>query len=185
MTFDKYLGYPLKFIQKQRCTDESSHLFTEIYKFHSPETKFNYIVRAEYHDECVFAVKFYVQQHSKSDFKYHKITNKGDLGNILITCLRVIPLLLQKYPDSSFAFIASPSIDLITKKVEPLSKNQRFNTYTYFISQKIGAETFEHIAYTAISGYMLLNRKAENLEEKETAIKQVFTSTYPKLLEII
>jgi hypothetical protein len=97
----------------------------------------------------------------------------------------VVPLLLQKYPDSSFAFIASPSIDPKTNKVEPLIKNQRFNTYTYLISQKIGNETFQHMAYEAISGYMLLNRKSENLEEKEAAIKQMFTKTYPRLLEII
>lgn len=115
-------------------------------------------------------MKFYVQQHSKSDFKYHKITNKGDVGNILMTCLLAVLILLQKYPKSSFAFMASPSIDPKTNKVEPLTKNQRFKTYTYVVSQKIGTETFEHIIYEHISGYLLLNRKAQQMEAKEAAM---------------
>ncbi|MFN4316328.1 MAG: hypothetical protein ACK4E0_18735 [Chitinophagaceae bacterium] len=97
----------------------------------------------------------------------------------------VVPILLKKYPDSSFAFMASPSIDPRSNKVEPLSNNQRYKTYAYFIYQKIGSEIFQHIAYTEVSGYMLLNRKAGNLDEKEAAIKSIFLNTYPRLLDIL
>ena len=51
--------YPLKFIQKDICKDGSDHLFTYIYKFTLAETNLHYIIRAEYHTENIFAVKFY------------------------------------------------------------------------------------------------------------------------------
>lgn len=49
--------YPLRFIQLERCPDKTPHLFTYIYKFRSPITKYWYVLRADYHEENVFAVK--------------------------------------------------------------------------------------------------------------------------------
>jgi hypothetical protein len=37
------------------------------------------LIRAEYHTEHVFALKFYAQKDSKSDFKYSNIINRGDV----------------------------------------------------------------------------------------------------------
>lgn len=79
MTFD-YNGYDLKFIQCDKCNDESKHLYTKIYKFFSPITHYSYIIRAEYHELDVYAIKFYCKQFRHSDFKYSKIVNKGDFG---------------------------------------------------------------------------------------------------------
>ena len=75
MEFD-FPGYPVKFIQRQRCKDPSAHLFTLIYKFYSPVTKYHYVIRAEYHEEDVFAMKFYCKKDRKSDTKYAKIINR-------------------------------------------------------------------------------------------------------------
>ena len=60
--------YPLKFIQKDICKDGSDHLFTYIYKFTLTETYLHYIIRAEYHTENVFAVKFYSKKDRKSQY---------------------------------------------------------------------------------------------------------------------
>jgi len=87
-----YSGYPIKFIQKDRCKDSSEHLSSHIFKFYSPKTQYHYIIRAEFHREGVFAVKFYCKKDRKSDFKYSKIVNKGDIGNIVISSLKVIPI---------------------------------------------------------------------------------------------
>ena len=183
MTFD-YPGYDLKFIQKRRCKDASEHLFTLIFKFHSPITKYSYILSADYHKEDVFGVKFYAQKDKRSDFKYNKIINKGDLGNILVTCAKIIPILLQNYPTASFGFIGSRTVDESSKKAEAYSNNQRFKIYRYIVSTKFGNQTFEHFEYEMISGYLLVNKSNKEIEEKERAIVEMFTRTYNTLPDL-
>lgn len=180
MTFD-YPGYELKFIQKDNCTDESAHLSTFIYKFFSPITKYHYIIRADYHKEDVFAVKFYCKKDRRSRYKYNKIVNKGDIGNIFITCIKVIPLLLKVYPNSSFGFAGAPTIDFKSKKAEGYASNQRFRTYCYVISLKIGTETFTHFEYEKVSSYLLLNNSNQDIIKKEEQIIKMFSSTYNEL----
>lgn len=176
MNFD-YEGYPLTFIQQQRCWDDSAHLFTRIYKFYSPITRYFYIVRAEYHDGDVFAIKFYCKKDRRSEFKYSKIVNKGDLGNVIMSCAKVIPMLLVDFPQASFAFAASPSIDR-KGRIEPAGTTQRFRLYCYMIPLKFGTVTFAHFAYDSVSSYLLLNRKSEY--SKET-IEKAFIETYETL----
>jgi hypothetical protein len=177
-------GYELKFIQKRISKDDSCHLHTLIYKFYSPKTKFQYIILAEYHIEDVFAVKFYVQQHSKSIYKYSKITNKGDLSNILVTNAKIIPVLLMEYPTASFAFAGARSIDLKSKKVEGYQLNQRFRIYRSFVSDLVGSKTFVHFEYEEISGYLLINKKHENISHIERKIVRMFADTYQDLPDI-
>lgn len=184
MRFD-YPGYDLDFVQKRPCKDGTAHKFTLVYKFYSPLTKYIYILHADYHDEDFFAIKFYVKQHSKSDFKYSKITNKGDLPNILVTCAKVVPVLLKEYPTASFGFAASRSLDEVTKKVEDLANNQRFQTYAYLAAQKFGTRTFAHIDFPKISSYLLLNKNCENIEEKQRRIIAMFQETYNTMLDIV
>ncbi|MCW3109641.1 MAG: hypothetical protein JWQ09_4147 [Segetibacter sp.] len=184
MTFD-YPGYILKFIQKQKCKDNSAHLFTLIYKFYSPVTRYFYVLRAEYHEGEVFTIKFYCKKDRHSDFKYSKIINKGDVGNILITCAHIVPILLKGYPLASFCFIGSRTIDMKSGKVEPVQNNQRFRTYKYLIASKFGTHTFAHFAYDAISSYLLVNRKNIDVEIKERELVRMFSETYLNLPDII
>ncbi len=95
MIFD-YPGYDLQFIQKRRIKDGSAHLFSFLYKFYSPITELQYVLTADYHEGDFFAIKFYAKMLRKSDFKYSLITNKGDVGNLLVTCLKCVPLLLKR-----------------------------------------------------------------------------------------
>ena len=157
MTFD-YPGYELTFIQKRPCKDKSAHQFTLIYKFYSPVTKFFYVLRAEYHSEDVFAIKFYCKKDKSSDFKYSKIVNRGDTGNILVTCAKAVPLLLIDYPTASFGFGAARSVDKKNNTVEPYVSNQRFGIYRKVAAEKFGSTTFEHIEYEKISCYLLINK---------------------------
>lgn len=147
--------------------------------------KADYIVRADYHSDNVFAIKFYVKQHRKSDHKYSKITNKGDVGNILITCLKVVSLLLSDYPTASFGFIGARTLDKESDTVEGYRKTQRFNVYSYVVKEKIGSETFEHIEYEAISGYLLINKSGNpNLSEYEQSVIAMFSTTYISILDV-
>lgn len=184
MTFD-YPGYDLHFIQRDRCKDDTAHELTYVYKFRSPVTGYFYIVRAEYHQEDVFAIKFYCKKDRASEYKYSKIVNKGDVGNILITCAKAIPLLLPEFPTASFGFIGARTLDKASGKVESYNTTQRFRVYKNVVVHKIGMVTFEHIEYPEVSGYLLLNRHSgHDLQEKENAIKKMFASTYDNLPDI-
>lgn len=184
MTYN-YEGYGLKFIQKRFCKDGSDHLFSLVFKFYSPVTKLWYILIADYHNGDVFAVKFYAKMHRKSDFKYSKIINKGDLGNILITCLKIIPLLMKDYPNASFGFIGSRTYDKVSKKLENYKRTQRFNIYRDLVQKKIGTKTFEHFEYEEISGYLLINRNnGVSILHKEALLKTMFANTYTNLLDV-
>jgi hypothetical protein len=180
LRFD-FTGYPLKFIQQQRCDDDTSHKFTRIYKFFSSITRYFYIVRAECHEAEVFAIKFYCKKDRKSEFKYSKIVNKGDLGNIIMSCAKVIPILLETYPTASFVFAASPSVDN-KRRVEPTAVTQRFRLYCYMIPLKFGEETFTHFAYDKISSYLLLNRNSQQSKED---VEQMLMATYPSLSAVL
>jgi hypothetical protein len=183
LTFDSP-GYELIFIQKCPCRDETAHEFSLIYKFFSEKTKYWYIVNADYHTEHVFAIKFYCKKDRKSDFKYSKIVNKGDVGNILITCAKLVPRILIDYPNASFVFAASRSVDSKNKMVEPYVMNQRFGTYKYLAANKFGAITFTHFEYPEISCYLMVNNKNDNVSKTERTIVKMLTKTYPNILNL-
>lgn len=183
MTFD-YLGYEINFILKQPCNDDTNHQFTLVYKFFSPVTKYIYILHADYHNEDVFAIKFYCKKDRKSDFKYSKIVNKGDHCNILVTCAKVIPLLLLQYPNASFGFGAASSVDRKNKSVESHIENQRFGIYKKIVSEKFGPITFTHYEYPEISCYLLVNRNCDDINLKEREIVKMFIRTYPNIVSI-
>ncbi len=178
-----YPGYQLKFIQQFICKDKSSHLFTIVYKFYSPITKYYYILHADYHEEDVFAIKFYCSKDKRSDYKYNKIVNKGDLGNILITCAKVVPLLLVKYPTASFGFCGARTVDLESRTFKNYINNQRFRLYKKIISMKFGAVTFTHYEYEEISSYLLINN-ASDVVVSEERIKKMFINTYVDLPDL-
>lgn len=177
-------GYPLEFIQRRICRDSSAHLFTLIYKFRSPVTHYAYILHADYHKENVFALKFYAQKDKRDEYKYSRITNKGDVFNILITCLRVVPIILNEYPTSSFGFIGSRTIDRHSGTVEDYRNTQRFRVYCGIVESTIGGQTFAHYSYKEVSGYLLVNRNALDLDAKEQLIIRMFADTYNELPNI-
>jgi hypothetical protein len=159
-------------------------LFTLIFKFYSPITRYAYILRAEYHEAQVFALKFYAQKDSKSEYKYSHIINRGDVFNILITCLKSVKIILRDYPEASFGFIGARTIDPVANRAEDYENTQRFRVYSRIVEDTIGDQTFEHFTYEAVSGYLLVNRYAGNIEDKERLIKQMFIHTYNHLLDI-
>ncbi|HWV74870.1 MAG TPA: hypothetical protein VN040_24290 [Pseudosphingobacterium sp.] len=181
MTFD-YKGYELKFIQKKKIKDGTAHLFSLIYKFYSPITQLTYILTADYHKEDFFAVKFYAKIHRKSDFKYSLIINRGDLGNIIITCLKCVPILLKQFPAASFGFIGSRTYDKKSRRLENYIYTQRYSIYKYVTREKIGSLTFQHYEYDEISGYLLVNRNCGiDIDQKERRLAAMLAQTYSDL----
>ena len=177
-------GYEVKFIQKQPSNDKSDHEFTLVFKFKSLKNKWNYIIRAEYPKGNIFAVKFYTQQHSKSDFKYSKITNKFDVINILVTTSKIIPIILIDYPHASFGFAGARIIDENSMKVENYDLNQRFRVYRNFVTSIIGSKTFTHYEYPKVSAYLLVNNFNANIRVKEQELVNMFRINYMDLPDI-
>jgi hypothetical protein len=48
----------------------------------------------------------------------------------------------------------------------------------------IGEQTFTHYEYEEVSGYLLINRSAPNIEAKEQVISRMFAATYNELPNI-
>lgn len=107
--------------------------------------------------------------------------NKGDLGNIIMSCAKVIPLLLKTHPAASFCFAASRTVDVRNNTIEDYGQTQRFRLYQYMIPLKFGFVTFDHFIYPTISSYLLHN-KAAKASKRE--IEKMFISTYSNLSEI-
>ena len=169
--------FPLIFAFKELVYDDSDHLYTLIYSFRSTETKQRYILRAEYHKADVFAIKFYLKNHSLSKSRYSITANLGHTSRIYLTCASIVPLLLKKYPDASFGLIGSRSYDRKLRKVEPAKNNRRFNIYSELILQKFGEVTFAHYDYSDISGYLLVNKNKDVLKAKKE-IEEVLLKNY-------
>lgn len=100
----------------------------------------------------------------------------------MISCLNVIPPLLEKHPHASFGFAGARTIDKYSKTIEPLENNQRYRTYTYIAQRRIGDKTFQHFEYPEISGYMLINRVCDlGVEKREAVIQKMLRETYNEL----
>lgn len=181
--------YDLKFIQREPCRDKSSHLWTLIYKFFCEDSKVHYIVRAEYHEENVFAIKFYCKQHRKSKYKYNKLMNVHNysgLMKILNTCILVVIKILEQFPSANLALSSARSIDFShrVKLVEDLPENQRYRVYTELIKKRIGNKTFTHYKFPKYSSYLLVNNKAKDISKKKDLIKKMFVETYNELPDV-
>lgn len=174
-----HTGYDLKFIQQKQIIDESEHLSTSIYTFISPVTKLKYVVNLEYYNENLYVIKFYPKSLKKSLYKYNRITNKGDVLNILITCAKLIPQILRENQSASFGFIGSRTYDVGRAEFqENYFNNKRFRVYSKLIQDVIGSKTFEHYEYIKISGYLLVNKTQKPVTEKERRIIDMLHRVY-------
>jgi len=181
LTFD-FPGYPLVFVQKKPCNDASSHLHTEIYTFYSPVTKLKYVATAEYYEHNVYGVKFYAKKDRRSIYKYNKIVNKGDFGNIVMTVMRLIQQIYERDDTASFFFQGAGTVDSKSQRVEGFKNTQRYIVYSHIVGLKFGAVTFEHFSNDEVSGYLIVNRNCgESVTERKDKILKMLQDTYREL----
>ena len=172
-------GYPFKFVQKRKSRDSEGHLSTHIFTFYSSSNGLKYVINLEEYKEELFAIKFYPKCLRKSDYKYNTIINKGDVINVLMTCASVIPYILRMNINASFGFVGSRTIDAAKNKfIEDFSVNKRYRIYSNLIKQVIGDQTFVHIEYERISGYLLINKRFNSITTKEKKIKLMLNEIY-------
>lgn len=177
-------GYPVKFIQRKKHQNASGHISTYIFSFLSFTNKLKYVVHVEEYDEQLCAIKFYPKCLRKSAFKYNKIINKGDVINVLMSVASVIPHLLRENTKFSFGFVGSRSVNTMNNYTEHFIANKRYRIYSELIKQVIGDRTFVHIEYEQISGYLLLNKAAGDIDDKENKIKKMLNNIYTFIEEL-
>jgi hypothetical protein len=100
-----------------------------------------------------------------------------------MTCVKVIPLLLNNYPQASLVY-RSRTVDEISRKVESFINNQRFRIYSQLIPLKFGEKTFAPFSYEQISGYLLINRRCHDIKGKEKQLIRMLAATYNNLPDI-
>lgn len=132
---DNISPYKCYFIQKASPSNGDAFDFSYIYKFYTDRTdkyqRLKYIIRVEAHDS-VFALKFYAARDRKLDKKYNRILQAHGYTNslrIFVTCAYLVPEILKKHPNASFAINGASSIDIYSRKREGKYDNQRFRIY--------------------------------------------------------
>lgn len=179
------IGYPIRFIQKRKLYNGNGHNSTHIFTFQSQSNGLKYVINVEEYNEDLYAIKFYPKCLRKSDFKYNKIINKGDVINVLMTCASVIPYFLAINSNASFGFVGSRTINSETYTfVENYIDNKRYRIYSYLIKEVIGDKTFVHIEYENISGYLLININSNDILTKESNIKTMLNEIYTFVEEL-
>lgn len=128
-----------------------------------------------------FAIKFYAKKDRKSLRKYQNVINKGDVSGVVVTAAKAIPYLLNDFPNASFGFFGSRTLDKKSRTLEPIKNNQRFKLYRYHIPQLIGSKTFQHYSYENGSAYSLINRNVGDINKYEKKIRAKLVYDYPDL----
>jgi hypothetical protein len=175
-------GYHCNLLTKKPPDDGSKFPISYIYSFKSTKNNLKYIIIADYHDNDIFAIKFFPRNHKFNKNKYKIITNDGDVINILKTCVDLMILLFNKYPSVSFCFMGEPIYDEISKKQENHNYNTRYRIYSNMISRLISVDKFEHIAFNDLSGYFLINKRHNDISKYEDIVKTMFFDMYPDLI---
>lgn len=178
---DQIQPFQLRFIQKASPKKRDAFDFSLIYKFYTDRTenyqRLKYIIRVESYED-VFAIKFYAARDRKLDNKYNRIVkahNYRSALRVFVTCASIIPSIIKKYPKASFVVNGAESMDMESDKVENKANNQRFRIYRTLALNLFGRETFEHIEYSNVSSYILVNRDGcKNVKEKADDIKDMF-----------
>lgn len=97
---------------------------------------------------------------------------------IMETCASVIPEILKRYPNASFAFNGSRTFD---KKnyIEDHYRTQRYRIYIELVRRLFGRNSFEIAQYDTSSSCLFVNRSAnQDIEGAKTRLFTMFANIY-------
>ena len=181
---DNISPYKCYFIQKASPSNGDAFDFSYIYKFYTDRTdkyqRLKYIIRVEAHDS-VFALKFYAARDRKLDKKYNRILQAHGYTNslrIFVTCAYLVPEILKKHPNASFAINGASSIDIYSRKREGKYDSQRFRIYKVISNILFTRDKFEHYEFKEISSYLMVNKICGDVNTEKDRIKEMFLDRY-------
>jgi hypothetical protein len=176
--FDSCLPFLQLTIQYEE--DTSFHIKTYIYRVKTPRG--NYIVHVEEYVNDLYVVKFYPVRFKRHPNKFNIVANDGVLPVVIGTCLRILFQLFQTNSNSSFGFIATPSV--FEGFIEDKSNNQRFRIYKQVMQNFFGHETFAHFSDVNISAYLMVNKSQHAIHELVDEMQRKFRDMYPDIFNL-
>jgi hypothetical protein len=157
-------AYPFRFIQKDKEPSEGLD-YVFLYRFRSKKSKLAYMVRVEEYKLHVYAVKFYLKNHSLSDDKYRIMTNTHEPRRIINTCINIMLSIYNKDPMASFGFIGANGFG------EEVGCTKRYRVYSRIIATYFSDQFFYHKENISKSAYMLINNRS--LKEDPTLTEKI------------
>lgn len=150
-----------------RSKDPSTLRIIDLWTFKSTKSHKRYIVQVEHFPSNFYGVKFYWKAMTNSEKRYSLMTNDYEPRTIVLSCIEIMRLYLEKAPLTSFAFVAAE--DLNVNKNLDVSK--RFRFYRRMMLSIFVENTFIQANNTKTGVYMLLNRKS--MERGDIDIYQI------------
>ena len=90
----------------------------------------------------------------------------------------MVPEILRKHPNASFAINGARSIDIYARKTEGKDNNQRFRIYKVISNMLFTRDRFEHYEFKEISSYLMVNRICGDVNAEKDRIKEMFLDRY-------
>lgn len=156
------------FRNEKKLCDGVNTINIALYHFKSTKSHLQYIVRVERYKYDIYAVKFYLKNHTDSKNKYSILTNTGEPRRIINTCINIMLSIYEKNIKASFGFIGAQGIG---EKSTYCTK--RYHFYSKIIATYFSDACFYHKENKEKSAYLLINNKA--LAANPNLIKQIET----------
>ena len=148
--------YDYRYVSNLPLNNEPEEILARmLYSFRSSQTNQTYWVIVDKCENDIFVVKFHLKAHRHSENKYCILTNLHEARSVVYTCLMIIKDEIgAKHPSASIGFVGA------SLEGESERNNKRFRFYSKFVQTHIDLYTYEHFANEEKSAYILIPRKA-------------------------
>jgi hypothetical protein len=172
----------------------------ELYRFKN-DFKQIYIVEIFHYEHNVYAVKFYLKNHSDSKRRYnlcYKNDFKEGLGyatgnsnfiKVLNTILSIVIDIIKKDKLASFGFMGAPRENEMDESLNAENINEdctvantkRYKVYHLYVRKYFNPEDFEYIDSKTSSILLLRNNKNKDVLTEEVAEDYIVNTIIPSL----
>lgn len=193
MSLAKYDYYKIQGNQKNKGK-------IELYRFKN-DFKQIYIVEIFHYEHNVYAVKFYLKNHTDSKRRYnlcYKNDFKEGLGyatgnsnfiKVLNTILSIVIDIIKKDNFASFGFMGAPRENELDEVLNAdninedctVANTKRYKVYHLYVRKYFNPEDFEYIDSKTSSILLLRNNKNKNVLTEEVAEEYIVNTIIPSL----
>jgi len=193
MSFSRYDYYKIQGNQKNKDK-------IELYRFKN-DFKQIYIVEIFHYEHNVYAVKFYLKNHSDSKRRYnlcYKNEFKEGLGyttgnsnfiKVLNTILSIVIDIIKKDNLASFGFMGAPRENELDETLNAdninedctVANTKRYKVYHLYVRKYFNPDDFEYIDSKTSSILLLRNNKNKKVLTEKVAEEYIVNTIIPNL----
>lgn len=129
--------YPAVFVMRHQSSTKGMRGI-DLWHFKSTKSGRMYLVEVEEYENHIYSIKFYPKNMASSTRRFSFMTGDNEPRRVIITCIRIMKLYLERDPRSSFAFIGAHSAE------EHGANNKRFRFYMRMMKLYVSQRTFIH-----------------------------------------